>query len=119
METEFISHVMAMDREILMDLVNGILDVLGDRVMSIILYGSTARGTNTEESDVDIAVMVRENIDKEAEDKLSEFIVDMDLEYDKVFSLIDIDIDMFQKWESVTPFYKNIASEGIVLWKAA
>lgn len=108
-----------MDRKILMELVDGILKIMEERVMSIILYGSTARGTNTEESDVDVAVLMKGTLDKVTEDKLSEFIVDMNLEYDKVFSVIDIDFDMFCKWEKVTPFYRNVSQEGVVLWKAA
>lgn len=58
-------------------------------------------------------------LDNQTEDKLSDFIVDMNLKYEKVFSVIDIDIEQFQKWENVLPFYKNVKKEGIVLWKAA
>ena len=53
------------------------------------------------------------------EDKLSDFIVDMNLKYDKVFSVIDIDIDNYEKWKAVAPFYKNVKQDGIVLWKVA
>ena len=58
-------------------------------------------------------------LDNQTEDKLSDFIVDMNLKYEKVFSVIDIDIEQFQKWENVLPFYKNVKKEGTVLWKAA
>ncbi len=108
-----------MDEKILMELVDGILGIMKNRVISIILYGSMARGTNTEESDVDVAILMQGNLDKETEEKLSDFIVDMNLEYDKVFSVIDIDYDMFCKWQKVTPFYQNVTEEGVVLWKAA
>jgi len=37
------------------ELVEGITNALGDVVISIILYGSVARGTDMENSDVDIA----------------------------------------------------------------
>ena len=59
------------------------------------------------------------NMDKNTEDKLSDFVVDMNLKHDKVFSVIDIDYDNFRKWERVTPFYENVNKEGIVLWTAA
>lgn len=108
-----------MDEKILMELVDGILGIMKNRVISIILYGSMARGTNTEESDVDVAILMQGNLDKETEEKLSDFIVDMNLEYDKVFSVIDIDYDMFCKWQKVTPFYQNVTEEGVILWKAA
>lgn len=108
-----------MDEKILKELVDGILRIVKRRVYSIILYGSMARGTNTEESDVDIAILMEGNLNGETEDQLSEFIVDMNLEYDKVFSVIDIDYAVFRKWERVTPFYQNMNREGVVLWKAA
>ena len=43
----------------------------------------------------------------------------MNLEYDKVFSVIDIDYEMFCKWQKITPFYQNVMQEGVVLWTAA
>ncbi|MDL2249691.1 nucleotidyltransferase domain-containing protein [Lachnospiraceae bacterium OttesenSCG-928-J05] len=108
-----------MNEQIMMELVEGILKIMEHQVMRIVLYGSVAKGTNTDESDVDIALLLKGNLDKDTEDKLSDFVVDMNLKYNKVFSVIDIDIDNFLKWEKVTPFYKNVTQEGIVLWKAA
>ena len=99
--------------------IGGILNALGSQTLSIIVYGSTARGTDTSESDVDIAVIVRSNLDNKEEDALSDFVVDMNIKYDKVFSVIDIENDVIEKWQNVVPFYKNMRKEGIVLWKAA
>jgi phage-related protein len=28
-------------------------------------------------------------------------------------------IDNYEKWKAVTPFYKNVKQDGIVLWKVA
>lgn len=89
------------------------------QVIRIVLYGSYARGTNTSESDVDVALLLNGNLNEKTEDKLSDLVVDLNLKYDKVFSVIDIDYAVFKKWEKVTPFYKNVNKEGIVLWKAA
>lgn len=108
-----------MDRNILTELVNGILSIMESQIASIILYGSVARGTNEVDSDVDVALLIHGTMDKETEDKLSDLIVDMNLKYDTVFSVIDIDYDNFKKWEKVTPFYQNVIREGVVLWKAA
>ena len=46
---------MSIDRSALDELVKGILEAIGGSVNAIILYGSVARGTAGEESDVDIA----------------------------------------------------------------
>ena len=53
------------------------------------------------------------------EERLSEVVVDMNLKYDKVFSVIDIVEETYQKWRGVTPYYQNIEKEGVVLWQAA
>lgn len=108
-----------MDEKILKELVSGILSIMESQVVRIVLYGSVARGTNTAESDVDVALFMNGTLDGNTEDKLSDLVVDMNLKYNRVFSVIDIDYDVFKKWEKVTPFYKNVAQEGIVLWKAA
>ena len=108
-----------MEQMVLGELVEGILSILESQVNRIVLYGSVARGTNTAESDVDIALLLNGNLSRETEDKLSDLIVDLNLKYDIVLSVIDIDYEMFKKWEKVTPFYKNVNEEGVVLWKAA
>ena len=107
-----------MKQDILNELVDGIIRILNKKVNRIILYGSVAKGTNTEESDIDIAMLIAGDLSEKLEDSLSDFIVDMNLKYDKVFSVIDIDIDDFNKWEKTIPFYHNV-NEGVVLWKAA
>ena len=99
------------------ELVSGILSVFKDDITQIILYGSTARGTNSSESDIDIAVFIIRKMDFETEDMLSDILVDMDLKYNKLFSVIAIDDAFYKNWREVTPFYQNIDNEGIVLWK--
>lgn len=87
-------------------------------ITSIILYGSVARGTQTEESDIDIAVLVG-SYTKEMHEQMTDLVVDLELEYDKVLSVLLIDYDKFTEWENVMPFYQNVKKEGIVLWPAA
>jgi predicted nucleotidyltransferase len=108
-----------MGKEMMLELVDGLLAIMESLLVRIVLYGSVARGVQTEESDIDIVLLIHGTLDDELEDKLSEFIVDMNLKYDKVFSVIDINYEQFKKWEKVLPFYQNVNREGIVLWKAA
>jgi nucleotidyltransferase domain len=108
-----------MNGEILEELSNGIVEIINSNIEKVILYGSVARGTNDKDSDVDIMVIVKNELDKFTEDKLSDFIVDMNLKYDKVFSVIDVNVHEFIKWADTLPFYKNVNREGIVLWTAA
>lgn len=74
-----------MQKEALQKLVYGIRSVIGDKLISVILYGSVARGTQSENLDVDIAIILTAKLDAQTEDKLSDVIVDMNLKYDKVF----------------------------------
>lgn len=108
-----------MEQDVLQELVDGILSIMQEKLVRIVLYGSVAKGISTKESDVDVALLMHGGLDKKTEDALSDMIVDMNLKYDKVFSVIDIDFEKFQKWEQVMPFYRNVSREGVVLWKAA
>ena len=119
-ETDFVKSIpVHVDWEVLSELVDGILYALREKVLRIVLYGSVARGTETEDSDVDIAVFVSGRLDHTMEDRLSDVVVDMNLKHDKVFSVIDIDEAVYLKWRGVTSFYQNVDKEGIVLWTAA
>lgn len=101
------------------DLVDNLLKVQGLDLYRIILYGSTARGDNEPDSDIDIAIIVTSALNETEEDELSDRIVDLNLKYEKVFSVIDINLDHYENWKNVIPFYKNVDNEGIVLWQAA
>ncbi|MBQ7559827.1 MAG: nucleotidyltransferase domain-containing protein [Synergistaceae bacterium] len=104
------------DKEIFDDVVKAILSVLGDDVVKIILYGSVARGDNTWESDVDIAVLTKRKLDWREEDNLDRAFTPMDLKYDTLFSILTIDEKRFYEWLFTIPLYFNIDEEGIELW---
>ena len=101
------------------ELVQGLLSIMAEQTVRIVLYGSTARGTADPESDIDIAIFLTRKPDALQEDRLSSLIVELNLKYNKVFSVVDIDQETYQKWRSVAAFYRNVDKEGIVLWKAA
>lgn len=103
----------------LRELVLGLLGIYGNLIDSIILYGSVARGTQTDESDVDIAVIMRHGATAEMHDRMLDMVVDLELACDKVLSVIRIDRDRFKEWETTLPFYQSIRKEGVVLWPAA
>ena len=108
-----------MEEKVRSEFVDGILRILKNRLEKIVLYGSVARGTDTEESDVDIALIMHGRLDSDTEDKLSDLVVDMNLKYNTIFSVIDIDADHFGTWVEALPFYQSVDKEGVVLWEAA
>lgn len=107
-------------KEMLEELSGLLLQVYGDRLKSIILYGSVARGTQTGGSDIDIMVLIDGD---EAElrkytDQLNDVSTDMSLKYIKVFSIMDVSYQEYIDWKQISPFYKNVSREGIVLYAA-
>ncbi|MBR4195145.1 MAG: nucleotidyltransferase domain-containing protein [Synergistaceae bacterium] len=104
------------DKEMFDDIVRAILSVIGDDAVRIILYGSVARGDNTWESDVDIAMVIRGELDRNTDKKLTRAVTELDLKYDTVLSVIDIEENHFSRYKYELPFYKNIEREGITLW---
>lgn len=116
MEFEHPKRITLEDKEIFDDVVQKILSVLGGDVVKIILYGSVARGDNTWESDVDIAVLTNKYYDWEAQRKLFEHLWEYDLKYCTIFSIIPIQEDTFNTMKGEKLFYRNIIKDGITLW---
>lgn len=105
-------------RDIFDKLIKGLEVIYGTDRVSVVLYGSVAKNTDTDESDIDIAVLLIED-DKEKHEKMIDLNIDLELECGRVLSLLTIDRDEYNKWNMVSPFYKNVREQGVVLWKAA
>ena len=107
-------------KKILMELAEMLQEVYRDKLKAVILYGSVARGTATDDSDVDIMVLV-DGTDQELrafEDRLSDVSTDISIKYFKVFSIIDVRYQEYMDWMKVSPFYRNVSEEGVVLYAA-
>lgn len=104
------------DKEMFDDVVRAILSVMGDDAVRIILYGSVARGDNTWESDVDIAVLTVRDYGYNDRKKIIYALNPLNLKYDTLFSVIPIEERRYNEWLFDLPFYFNIDEEGIVLW---
>ena len=101
------------------DLIHGLVNIFSGNILAIILYGSVARKDNTNESDIDIAIIVKNEMDEATKERFIRWSAELDVRYDRVFSIIDIQEENMEKWGNVLPFYQNVQKEGIVLWKAA
>ena len=60
-----------------------------------------------------------EEANEEIRNKFICWSAEMDIRYDKIFSIIDIKEENMKKRGEVLPFYKNVQKEGVILWKAA
>ena len=100
------------------DLIHGLIDIFSSNILAVILYGSVARNDNTDESDIDIVIIIKNEMDDATKERFIHWSAELDLRYDRVFSIIDIQEENMEKWGNVLPFYQNIQKEGIILWKA-
>ena len=104
------------DKEMFDDVVRAILSVMGDDAVRIVLYGSVARGDNTWESDVDIAVLTVREYGYNDRKRILEVISPLNLKHDTLISVHPIEEKRFYDWVDDLPFYHNIDIEGINLW---
>ena len=107
-------------RKMLLELEEKLQRVYGNKLKAVILYGSVARGTATEESDIDIMVLIDGTAQelRTFEDQLSDVSADISIKYFKVFSIIDISYQEYMRWMNTLPFYRNVSQEGVVLYAA-
>ena len=97
---------------------NASLQLYGDKLNRIILFGSYARGDNTEESDIDIMIVL--NCDTNEIKILLSLSRDMEckksLHHDLLISLLFRDQKHFEDNLDFLPLYQNIAKEGIAVY---
>ena len=79
------------------------------------LYGSYARGDYTDESDVDILLVVDTNAEgiKLHRAEISRISSDLSLKYDITVSITVKPSEQFDRFSDILPFYKNVVSEGV------
>jgi len=97
-----------------------IKNIFADKLQKVVLYGSYARGDYDDESDIDVMVLVDmhdEEIDKKRHD-IVDLKCDIDDKYNVFMSPLVKDINHFNKWLPVLPFYINVNEEG-VMWYGA
>ena len=99
--------------------VRQINNIFTDKLKKIILYGSYARGDFNEFSDIDVMILV-DMPDEEIKKKWEEVLdikCDLDNKYDIDLSYIVKDVNQFNKWLDVLPFYRNVKNEGVVWYE--
>lgn len=98
--------------------VNRGLELLGDKIDKIILFGSYARGDYDEESDVDIMMLLNcsENETSEYRKIVCRLSSDLSLENDVMVSLMLNDKVSFYNRMDILPFYQNVQREGVLLY---
>lgn len=84
----------------------------GSRLKAVILYGSHARGTATEDSDVDLLVVVDDALrPDEVRRSLSDLLLDILLEEGELVSVVVLPESFYKSYNS--PFLLNVKVEGV------
>lgn len=106
----------------LMDIyVEIIKSIYGSHLKQVILYGSYARGDYSEDSDIDIMILL-DLSDQELKSyrhQLSANTYDFNLEHDIDIKPIAKNEGHFKSWVVNYPFYANVRKEGVNLYGAA
>ncbi|NKQ37725.1 MAG: nucleotidyltransferase domain-containing protein [Chloroflexi bacterium] len=87
-------------------------EIYGPRLKKIVLYGSWARGDASEESDIDLMIVLSGRVQPGLElDRMIDAITDVNLEYDVLISVLPVSEDNFNTLRS--PLLLNVRKEGV------
>lgn len=101
--------------QILIDLKKSIEEIAGNRLLKIVLYGSRARGDYDDDSDTDIAIIIR-GLTRELKHQILSRVADIEFEYLHSLSTLIIseeDFRLLRKRERRIAL--DIEQEGISL----
>jgi len=91
--------------------------LLADKLDSIYLFGSVARGDYTPVSDIDVMLILNMNDDeiRKTRSGLAKIGSDLGLEYNVLFNKFTAAKDEFEINQDIRPLYINIMKEGVRL----
>lgn len=97
---------------ILRRLHSGFVEILGDRLDAIYLYGSQARGQARPDSDIDLLIVVNGDQDNATLfDQTLDLAADLSLEFDVVISRAFLSKERFE--HEMNPFLMNVRREAV------
>ena len=107
-----------MSKQVIENILNALkqefINLYQERLEKLILFGSQARGDARKDSDIDILVVLKDEVNPVIEIKRNNVLIsDLCLEYDKDINCFYIGANQFNDNDNL--LLKNIKYEGIVL----
>jgi len=101
-------------REAIEEFKREVKKLYGKRLKCVIVYGSHARGEATEDSDIDLMVVIKGKIKPGREiDRMIDIITSINLKYNVLLSVYPTSEEEYRKTKS--PLLMNIRKEGILV----
>ncbi len=85
-----------------------------DEEAELILFGSRARGDHKEDSDWDILILTKKQVDVQFKNNILDKVYDLELEHAQAISTMIVDRQRWKKM-AITGFYENVLNEGKAL----
>ncbi len=99
-------------KKVLEEFKKEIKKLYGHRLKQIILYGSYARGNATEDSDIDLLIVLEGEVSPGKEiDRMIDIITEINLKYGVLISVYPVSEEAYKKVNS--PLLINVRREGI------
>lgn len=94
-----------------------VVQILGNRLSRMILYGSYARGDFKQDSDMDIMILadIRPDEISSYADKVYDVTYDFEMQYGMEINPSIQSIQTYEQWKDVYPFYMNIEKDGVAV----
>ena len=86
-----------------------------DPKAKVVLFGSRARGDARKDSDWDLLILIDSQNIREKEDLFRDKIYDLELETGEIISMFVYNNKDWTSRHKITPLYKSIKKEGVVL----
>ena len=101
-------------REIINEFSVRVRGLYGSRLKQVILYGSFARGEGTDESDIDLAVVLGGEVNPVDEiDRMIDIVTDLNLAHNVLISIYPVSESNYASVNS--PLLLNLRREGIAV----
>jgi predicted nucleotidyltransferase len=109
-----VRRISAEDKELLAELKRIVLGFVPDA--AVVVYGSTARGRRTAESDYDILVLLSAPIPDDEREGMRDTIYDLELARGVVMTVFFLTTEEWcRPLTRVTPFHRNVERDGVAL----